>query len=177
MGRSKHETSTAAMLRRRRQAGLRATIPCGPCRNFAAIGEHSARMRFHADLAMITRKLRKFFRSDDGSASVELVLVLPVFLAIVGLIVDTSVIFLRQAQVYQVVQDANRSLSVGRFTTTDQVETYVVAQIPGQARSEVVSGIVTTVVQVPAGQMQIMGTLAPFDNFTVSVVASHVMER
>ena len=129
---------------------------------------------------MITGKLRNFLRNDDGSASVELVLVLPVFLAIVGLIVDTSVIFLRQAQVYQVVQDANRSLSVGRFTTTDQVETYVVSQIPGQAgqaASEVVGGIVTTVVQVPAGEMQIMGTLAPFDNFTVSVVASHVMER
>ena len=126
--------------------------------------------------------LRKFLRREDGGASVEFVLILPVFLLIVALIVDASMLFFRQSQAYRVVQDANRSMSIGRFTTPEETSTFVIAALTpisagATASSSVSNGIVTTTASLPIADIQLTGLLSAFQGGTVGVTATHVLER
>jgi Flp pilus assembly protein TadG len=50
----------------------------------------------------------RFARAEDGSATVEFVLWVPVFLAFLILVADTSLAFMRQASVLDVSRDAAR---------------------------------------------------------------------
>ena len=112
----------------------------------------------------------------------ELVLVLPVFLLIVALIVDSSMILFRQSQAYRVVQDANRNMSIGRFTTPEETSSFVTAALapiaPGAtAASSVSDGIVITTATMPISGIQITGLLSAFEAGSVGVTATHVLER
>jgi Flp pilus assembly protein TadG len=131
---------------------------------------------------MVSRALRRFSRREDGGATVELILILPVFFLIVGLIVDSSMIFFRQSQVFRIVHDANRNLSIGRLETADEASSQILDAVgpivPGAtAISTVADGIVTTTVSLPLGEVQITGLLNAFQDTTIGVTASHVLER
>ena len=71
----------------------------------------------------------RFLRREDGSAMVEAVLWLPIFLVIFGLMVDSALVFHGQSKVLRVVQDANRNMSIGRLDTDDDVETYITTRL------------------------------------------------
>ena len=110
------------------------------------------------------------------------VLILPVFLLVVALIVDSSMIIFRQGQAYRIVQDANRNFSIGRFTSEEETSAFVASALgaiaPGAtAESQDLGGIVLTTATMPISGMQISGLLAAFDGSSVSVTASHVLER
>ena len=131
---------------------------------------------------MLSSSLRKFLRGQDGGATVELVLVLPVFLLIVALIVDSSMILFRQSQAYRVIQDANRSMSLGRLSTPEETSAFVTSALepiaPGAtAASSVSNGIVITTASMPISGIQITGLLSAFDDGSVGVTATHVLER
>ena len=131
---------------------------------------------------MLSSALRKFLRGHDGGATVELVLILPVFLLIVALVVDSSMLLFRQSQAYRVIQDANRSMSVGRFSTPDETSAFVtsvLAQIaPGAtAETSVSGGIVITTASMPISGIQLTGLLSAFDGGSIGVTATHVLER
>lgn len=59
--------------------------------------------------------LKRFRRDERGSATIEAVLWLPMFVIFFVMIADVSLVFFRQTEVMRVVQDGNRALSVGRF--------------------------------------------------------------
>lgn len=59
--------------------------------------------------------LKRFGQDQDGSATVEAVLWLPIMFALLCLAVDTSFLFFGQNQAYHTVQNANRMLSVGQL--------------------------------------------------------------
>lgn len=131
---------------------------------------------------MALASLKRRLRDEDGGATVELVLVLPVFLLIVGLIVDASMIFYRQSQTFRIVQDANRSLSIGRLASPEETAALVLSQLApitagASAISTVTDGIVTTRVALPVSDIQITGLLTAFQGGTIGVTASHVVER
>lgn len=126
--------------------------------------------------------IRRFFRGEDGSATVELVLVFPIFLMIVALIVDASMIFFRQSQVFRIVQDANRSLSIGRFSSPEETRAFILSAVAPIApdatvAATVTEGIVVTTVSLPLDEIQITGLLSAFRDAELDVVASHVLER
>ena len=126
--------------------------------------------------------LRRFLRAQDGGATVELVLVLPVFLLIVALVVDSSMLLFRQSQAYRVVQDANRNMSIGRFTTPEETSGFVAAALgefaPGTtAASSVAQDVVTTTASLPIAEVQITGLLSAFGEGSIAVTATHVLER
>jgi Flp pilus assembly protein TadG len=66
--------------------------------------------------------IRNFLRGDTGSISAEFVIWTPVFALVLSLVADTSLIFGSAAEVTRVVQDANRSLSLGRFMTVGEAK-------------------------------------------------------
>lgn len=106
--------------------------------------------------------LRKRLHRDDGTATVEFVIWLPVILLIFALIADVSLIFGGQAQALRVVQDANRALSIGRFQTIEATETFVLSQIgelSANATIEitVVDGVIFSVLTIPASDLMATG--------------------
>ena len=100
-------------------------------------------------------------RREDGSATVETVLWLPLFFAAFGLMTDAAMVFNGHSRVTRILQDANRNLSVGRFVDEDETETYILAALNAlapnaTASTTVTAGVATSVVQVPATDLEIL---------------------
>jgi Flp pilus assembly protein TadG len=129
---------------------------------------------------------RKFFRTgflkkEDGTATVEAVIWLPLFFLVLFLMVDAAMIFAGQSQALRVVQDANRNMSIGRFRTAAETEAYIEQQLARlsagvNAISTVTAGVVTTTVSLPARDLQFSGFFIPFMEGTLSVSADHLIE-
>jgi Flp pilus assembly protein TadG len=79
---------------------------------------------------LIGRRLRKFRRNEDGAVTVEFVLWLPVFLVILVLIVDTTMIYSAEARLWDAARDAARQMSLYQITE-DEVEDYIAANAIG----------------------------------------------
>jgi Flp pilus assembly protein TadG len=126
-------------------------------------------------------EIRKFRQSEAGTATVEAVIWLPIFFVVLFLMVDAAMIFNGQSQALRVVQDANRKMSIGGFSTPSEVEAYVVERLSPlslevSAISTVTVGVVTTTVTLPAADLQLSGFFGAFTNLTLSVSADHLVE-
>ena len=130
----------------------------------------------------MNRLLNRFAHDTSGSSTVEFVIWLPMVLMAFGLTVDVSMIFHSQSEVLRIVQDANRTMSIGRFTTTTQTQDYVVSRAQGfsQHASALTTvsadGIITTTATVPMAELDLFGVAGIFRNGQMRVQADHLME-
>ena len=130
-------------------------------------------------------KIRRFRNRDDGTATVEAVLWLPIFLAVFGLMVDSAMIFSGQSHVLRVVQDANRRLSINSLQSNAEVITYINTELaaigvtPTQVTNtyDSTSGLISTVVVVPASELQILGYFSALTNLQIPIAAQHMNEE
>lgn len=128
--------------------------------------------------------LAGFRRSESGTATVEAVLWFPIFIAVFGLMVDSAMIFHGQSKVLRVVQDANRRLSIQSLKSDAEVEAYINAQLAAvgvtpsrtEALSDTTTGIVSTLVVVPASELQLLGYFSALTNLQIPVTAQHMRE-
>lgn len=137
-------------------------------------------------MARFMRRLRgvgsDFRHAEEGTASVEGVLWVPIFFVIFALMVDTSFIFNGQSHVLRVVQDANRHMSIRRFTTDLEVEAYITDRLaaqkitPKSVDTKSSNGVVVTTVIVPARQFQMLGLFSSLMNLEVDVSHAHILE-
>ena len=134
---------------------------------------------------MSTRRLRqwvqRFGRSEDGTATLEAVLLTPVYLILFGLVTDSSIVFGRQAEILRVIQDSNRSLAVGAFQTVQQAEDYITGRVQVFSTNTTVDvaidrGIISTSVTVPAADLTSTGLFGAFDSLIITVGASQMSE-
>ena len=79
--------------------------------------------------------LHRFRTGEDGTATIESVLWIPIFVWILVLIVNASMIIFEKNQAYRIVQNANRILSTGYMQTEAEVESYIAAQLQDIAPS------------------------------------------
>jgi Flp pilus assembly protein TadG len=126
-------------------------------------------------------RLERFCRSSYGGATIEAVLWMPIFVAILGLVADASIAFNRQALALRVVQDANRSMSVGRFTTEQQAEDFIVQRVRGfspnaTATTTVTAGIINSTVRLPAQDLRAIGLIPLLNGLALNVSAHHMAE-
>lgn len=118
---------------------------------------------------------------ESGGVTIEgLFWTMGIFL-VFGLVVDSTALFYTQSSVLRAVQDGNRNMSIGRFRTEAEVEAYVTSALAGTSPNAVavttVSGsVVTTRVTVPAGDLQLLGMLAPLRNLPITVQGRHYIE-
>lgn len=129
----------------------------------------------------IIQRIRLFARREHGTATIEAVMWMPVFLLLFGLLTDTSLIFGRESEILRIVQDANRSLAVGRFQTIKEAQTYVGDKVARFSRNSIISisidqGIISTTVSMPATDLTITGLLEAFSGVTIAVSASQMSE-
>lgn len=132
------------------------------------------------------RALRRFRKDDDGTATVEGILWMPVFLTIIIVIADASLLFNAQAQMLKIVQDGNRAYSTGQLLQPTQVETYVLNRTSSTSSNATVqvgidntfvpAGVITTTLTIPAADLVSIGLVTALANFDLSVSAQHYVE-
>lgn len=125
--------------------------------------------------------LGRFRKREEGSSTIEAVLWLPVLIGFIALAADAAFVFFGQNQAYRVVQNANRTLSVGRFSTELEVETYLETTIGAfapnvSAETTIDNGMVTSVVTIPVNDLIATNIITSFMNFDLTVGATHFVE-
>ncbi|NKW71555.1 hypothetical protein HGD85_00895 [Rhodobacteraceae bacterium R_SAG10] len=132
-------------------------------------------------LKFLAKMIRRFAGETHGTATIEAVLMLPLFFAFFALMVDVAMVFNGHSRVMRIVQDANRNLSVGRLATEDEVEAYIVTALANlspnaTATTQIVSGVATSTAFVPATDLEIIGMFSAISSITLNVTAQHYIE-
>ena len=125
--------------------------------------------------------LKRFRRDERGSATIEAVPWLPLFVIFFVMIADVSLGFFRQTEVLRVVQDGNRALSVGRFGGAAEVEQFVKDTIASmttraQVTTTVNSGVINTKALVPVEDLVAVGMFNFLNGYNITVQSNHYVE-
>lgn len=126
-------------------------------------------------------RISGFLSQQDGSATIEFVMWLPLFLFVFGLIAEASLIFAGETTILRVVQDANRAMSIGRLTTASATETQIKNNIAklapdAQVTTTVTNGIIHSTVSVPVSDLTFTGLVPQFKSLNVKVSAQMMSE-
>jgi Flp pilus assembly protein TadG len=124
---------------------------------------------------------RRRLADDAGSASIEAVIWMPIFIFLIALVFDASMIFMNRAHILRAIQDGNRAYAVGRIDTLEATADAIAA---GAARfgatvepqSTRLGNVIQSVVSVRAGDLSAVGLLQPFANLQLTVFAHHLIE-
>jgi len=127
-------------------------------------------------------RFARFGRGECGSATVEAVLWLPVFVGALCLVADFSMIFNGETLATRVVEDANRKYSVNWFTDTDQVETAVKSALVSLSPNATVQSsddgvTVTTRVLLDTDDLVATGWFDFLTGRSVAVQSSQMLEK
>lgn len=72
----------------------------------------------------LSRRLpRKFVKDETGSVTIEFVLWVPVFVLILAITVDATILFMTQANLWSIARDTTRQMATGLFSDA-QAEDY-----------------------------------------------------
>jgi len=131
--------------------------------------------------ARFTSFLRNFRNKTDGSATVEAVLWLPLFVVFFVMVADVSFAFHRQSQIMRIVQDGNRAISVGRIVNQAELETYIATRLASFTSNAAVTsvidtGTITTQVRVPIEDLVAVGMLNFLSGYSVGVTNHQFIE-
>ena len=122
----------------------------------------------------------RFVRREDGAATIEAILWLPMFFYILALSVDVTMVFHGYSRVIRAVVDVNRGLSVGRITSIDEGKTKIKSILSNyknvSADIAIVDGVVVTNVAVPVSSMVVLGAVTPMMNKYIQVKTQQYVE-
>lgn len=124
-------------------------------------------------MRILRPNLRKFWKDDQGNATIEAIIWIPIFVTILAIMVNFSLILFTQTQMLKVTQNANRSYSTGSLMTIAALESYVTTELAHISDMSVnvaeSGGIITTTVSAP------FTSLAPLKIPGVSLVGRDVV--
>ena len=132
----------------------------------------------------ISQRFRAFRNDDQGSATVEALLWVPVIGYFMIMIADVSFVFYGKAQALRIVQDANRAYSVGYLNSSTATEDRIKAvygsmfsgKAPKSVSTTVVDGVIVSTIEVPAINHVSIGQIPFITNLTVTVTSQHYEE-
>ncbi|MGL4235704.1 TadE/TadG family type IV pilus assembly protein [Tabrizicola sp.] len=132
------------------------------------------------------RSLKGYLRCEDGSATIEFVLWLPIIVLVLLLIVDSSMLFMSRSHAIRVLQDTNRLYSVGQFTGTaaerlTKAESYALSRLRGLSPSATTTTtetnrVVRTQATMKTREIAQIGFLGLMIDTTMVVAAEHRVE-
>lgn len=131
-------------------------------------------------------EIKAFLRQEGGSATIEFVLWLPIVVAILLLVVDSSMLFMSRSHAMRVLQDTNRLYSVGQFTGTPaeritKAQNYALSRLQGLSPSAAVTTtetnrIVRTRATMETREIAQIGFLGLMIDTEMVVAAEHRVE-
>jgi Flp pilus assembly protein TadG len=126
------------------------------------------------------RARRAFSRDEEGAATIEAVLWLPVLFYMVALSVDVTMVFHGYSRVIRVVEDVNRGISIGRIKTIDEGKAKIAANLSNYDNVEstiaIVDGVVVTNVSVPVTSLVVIGAVEPMLDKDIAVRTQQYVE-
>ncbi|SFR34931.1 hypothetical protein SAMN04488005_0732 [Yoonia tamlensis] len=134
-------------------------------------------------LGKLRAKSDRFQDDDSGSATIESLLWIPMFVFVLVLITDVSFILFGKAQALRFIQDGNRALSVGALESVEETEEFILANMAGfsstaTVETSIVDGIIiSTTLVMPAVDLMVIGTMPIFEDTLISVSANHFLEQ
>ncbi|MEH6648285.1 TadE/TadG family type IV pilus assembly protein [Sulfitobacter sp.] len=123
-----------------------------------------------------------FFTNEEGSATIETVIWLPIFTILLTMIINLSMVFFSESQILRVVQDGNRAFSLGRLDDAAAVEAYIgekLAYLGADVliQSTIAGGEISTVLTTPATNLMPFNMMfSAFDGINIGVRAQHLIE-
>ena len=123
----------------------------------------------------------RFVRQEEGSATVEFVIWLPVLLIVMAIIADASLVFGSRSTIMRVLQDTNRAVSIGKIMELDEAEQYLTDTLASIAPNAVVEttvdqGVITSIVNVPLSDLTALGLISKFYNLNLTIASQHLSE-
>jgi len=123
-----------------------------------------------------------FFTNEEGSATIETVIWVPIFTIFLTIIMNLSMVFFSESQILRVVQDGNRAFSLGRLDDAAAVEAYIGEKLAYLSadlsiHSTITGGEISTVLTTPATDLMPFNTMfSAFDGINIGVHAQHLNE-
>jgi hypothetical protein len=132
-------------------------------------------------VARFGKHLNAVIRKKDGLVSVEFVLWMPVFFLILAFTADACVLYLMQADMWNVARDTARRMATGQLTTTAAAQTYASGQLlyPSKPYTYSITQGTDDVVgiSVPISNASIFGVLAVYGSFSGATLNAQVTMR
>lgn len=133
-----------------------------------------------ATIRGLSVRLTRFRHDESGSATIESLLWLGMFFALLGLVTDASLAFFTRAETFRLVQDANRAFAVHKdgFDTTMKVEAFLRTALSQAAPNADIttwteSGMVITTVAIPLSDVTVFSN---FESASLAVMGTHYVE-
>ncbi|MBT8458733.1 MAG: pilus assembly protein [Litoreibacter sp.] len=132
-------------------------------------------------LRKFATKVEHWVNDERGTATIEAVLWIPLYVVVLTFIADVSAIYHNQAQVMRIMQDGNRQYSVGRLASIEETEAFIEGQLAGfadnaVASTEIIDGVIHSSVSVPSSDLDSVGTWARINDITLVVRSQHLKE-
>jgi len=137
-------------------------------------------MRVDSALRGLRRHLSRFVREENGTSTIEFVFMVPLFVALVLLVTDASLLFLRHSTLMNISRDTARVVSRYAMTPADAKIYAETAATTGKsgatAQVTVAGGFVTVVLSSDAASAAPFGIISFALGDTISVTAISTME-
>lgn len=130
-----------------------------------------------------SQRVKQLRKDEDGFATLEALIWIPIFVFFLVFILDTTFIFFGKAQALRFIQDGNRALSVGALPDVDatalQIKTAISDYAPAATvNTEILNGmIISTTMTIPVSDLMIIGTIPVFKGTNVEITATHFLEQ
>lgn len=130
---------------------------------------------------MFARFIQRFCNEEDGTSSIEAVMWFPLFVGVFCLMTDVALIFNGQTLALRTLQDANRSISVGRLDSASEVASFVETELSNispkaSASATIEAGTVITQVVIPSSDLAVTGWFNTLMDVNLTVRAEHLIE-
>ena len=75
------------------------------------------------------REILAFLKDENGSETVQFVLFVPLFAAVLVIVTDASFLYLTHSEMWNVARDTARRMAAGQLTSQQEAVDYVAAQM------------------------------------------------
>lgn len=73
--------------------------------------------------------IRRFIRDEKGAVTIEFTVLVPFFILLMVLFVDSAVTWLSHSEMFNAARDISRRMSTGELTTQDEVANYAASHM------------------------------------------------
>lgn len=145
----------------RTQVDVLVTNPPLACRRWLRTTFAGWRTRLGVKMIRFRRLRARIARDEDGGATVEFVLWLPIFMVVVALIVDSTMLLQTQSRFFDLARNASRQVATGAMTEAE-AKNYVLttfgndSSFQAEVETDQTGTLVTTTISVPFRKVMIM---------------------
>ena len=124
--------------------------------------------------------LKRFSKDESGAVTVEFVLWVPVFVLIMIVTVDASILLTSQANLWSIARDTSRLMAVGLYSDGD-AENYALSRMPSWGANATINAsrtanVATVNLSVPMASIAPFKIVSAFSSGNINVAISHHME-